>query len=143
MLLYWLWIPSGSTTYTVLVMDQDDGVQLADGSTWSASAEAVQAIEGVTYADGNPMLITRAVDGQDEAEALLKNRSGIVFVTFSEDFSRSVQAVREGDQSTSVPIIFGGDLTNPYYPIAAILERILQRDYAPADSNAAPSVSPS
>ncbi|MBN1311728.1 MAG: ABC transporter permease [Anaerolineae bacterium] len=120
-LLYWLWIPSGSTAYTVLVLDQDDGVQMADGSSWSAAAEAIQAIEGVTYADGKPLLVTRAVDGQDEGKAALKDRKGVVLITFSEDFSRSVQAVREGDQSTSVPIIFGGDLTNPYYPIAAIL----------------------
>ncbi len=120
-LLYWLWIPSGSTNYTVLVLNQDPGVQLDDGSTWSAAEEATHAIEEVTYADGKPLLVTRAVDGQAEAEAGLKDRKGVVLITFPDDFTRSVQAIRDGDQSTSVPIIFGGDLTNPYYPLAAIL----------------------
>lgn len=120
-LLYWLWIPSGSTTYTVLVMNQDKGVQRADGSTWLAGVEAAQAIEDVTYADGQPMLIVKAVDEQAEAEASLRDRKGVVLITFAEDFTQSIRAVRDGDASASVPILFGGDLTNPYYPVAAVL----------------------
>ncbi len=42
-------------------------------------------------------------------------------ITFAEDFTRSIQAVRDGDPSASVPILFGGDLTNPYYPVATVL----------------------
>ncbi|MBN1430519.1 MAG: ABC transporter permease [Anaerolineae bacterium] len=120
-LIYWLWFPSGSTTYTVLVINKDQGVELDDGTTWSAADEAIQAIESVTYADGNPMLTVKPVAGRNEAEKALRDRSGLVFIDFSEDFSRTVQAIRQGSTSLSVPLTFGGDLTNPYYPVAAIL----------------------
>lgn len=120
-LLYWLWFPSGSTTYGVLVINRDIPVGTADGGRFSAAREAIAALEDVTYANGQPMLRVLPATDQAAAEAALRDRQALVLLTFPPDFSTSIQAARSGERPTGEQIVFGGDLTNPYYPIAAIL----------------------
>jgi ABC-2 type transport system permease protein len=120
-LAYWLFFPAeGSTAYRVLVINEDVGVQM-DGATYRAGEEVTNAIAEVTYAGGNPLLTVQEVDSLEEAEALLRDRRGVAYFYFPEDFSRQLAARRAGDTSATAELVFGGDLTNPYYPIAAIL----------------------
>jgi ABC-2 type transport system permease protein len=118
---YWLFFPAeGSTAYRVLIINEDAGVQI-DGQTYHAGEEVTNAIARVTYASGSPLLTVREVASFTEAEALLRDRNGVVYFLFPEDFSRQLAAKKAGDPSATTELVFGGDLTNPYYPIAAIL----------------------
>ncbi len=118
---YWLFFPAeGSTAYRVLVINEDVGVQI-EGTTYRAGEEVTEAIAQVTYAGGSPLLKVREVASMEEAEALLRDRNGIVYFLFPEDFSQQLAAKRAGDSTATAELVFGGDLTNPYYPIAAIL----------------------
>jgi len=118
---YWLFFPAeGSTAYRVLIINHDAGVQL-DGQPYHAGEEVKDAIARVTYASGTPLLTVQQVSTITEAEALLRDRQGVVYVFLPEDFSRQLAAKKAGDPSATAGVIFGGDLTNPYYPIAAIL----------------------
>ena len=118
---YWLFFPAeGSTAYRVLIINEDAGVQI-DGQTYHAGEEVTDAIARVTYASGSPLLTVREVASFTEAEALLRDRNGVVYFLFPEDFSRQLAAKKAGDPSATTELVFGGDLTNPYYPIAAIL----------------------
>jgi ABC-2 type transport system permease protein len=118
---YWIFFPAeGSTAYRVLVINEDVGVQI-EGTTYRAGEEVTDAIAQVTYAGGSPLLKVREVASMEEAEALLRDREGIAYFLFPEDFSRQLAAKRAGDSTATTELIFGGDLTNPYYPIAAIL----------------------
>jgi ABC-2 type transport system permease protein len=118
---YWLFFPAeGSTAYRVLVINEDVGVQI-EGTTYRAGEEVTDAIAQVTYAGGSPLLKVREVASMEEAEALLRDRNGIVYFLFPEDFSKQLAAKRAGDSTATAELVFGGDLTNPYYPIAAIL----------------------
>jgi len=118
---YWLFFPAeGSTAYRVLIINEDAGVQI-DGQTYHAGEEITDAIARVTYASGSPLLTVREVASFTEAEALLRDRNGVVYFLFPEDFSRQLAAKKAGDPSATTELVFGGDLTNPYYPIAAIL----------------------
>lgn len=120
-LLYWLFFPSGgSTTYTVLVINQDIGIE-KDGMTHLAGLEATEALLAITYANGYPMLKVRRVASQAEAESLLRDRKAAVFINLPADFSQSLAAAQSGDYSVASRVVIGGDLTNPYYPIAMIL----------------------
>ncbi len=119
--LYWLWTQGGSTSYTILAINQDRGVQLSSGETWSASKDALQAIAAVQYADGKPLLKTRLVSDRSEAEKLLRNRKAAAFILIPAGFSEAVAALQSGDRSASTQIVFGGDLTNPYYVVGATL----------------------
>ena len=114
-------LPSGgSTTYTVLVINQDIGIEI-DGVIHLAGLEATEALLAVTYANGNPMLEVRRVAKQADAESLLRDRKATVYVNFPADFSQSLAAAQSGDYTAASRVVFGGDLTNPYYPIAMIL----------------------
>ncbi len=118
---YWLFFPAeGSTAYRVLVINEDQGMEI-DGAPYHAGEEATDAIARVTYAGGTPLLTVRHVASTTEAEALLRDRQGVAYFRFPEDFSRQLAAARAGDPSASTELVFGGDLTNPYYPVAAIL----------------------
>lgn len=119
--LYSLLFPSGSTTYRVLVLNNDASVPLADGSTLAAGDQAVEAINSVTYANGNPLLLIKPVADLTEVEPLLRDREAAAFVVIPEDFSHAIQAARGGDHSVTTSVTFGGDLTNPYYVVAALL----------------------
>jgi ABC-2 type transport system permease protein len=120
-LLYWLFFPSGgSTTYTVLVINQDIGIE-TDGMTHLAGLEATEALQAITYANGYPILKVRHVASQVEAESLLRDRKATVYINFPADFSQSLAAAQSGDDTAPSRVVFGGDLTNPYYPIAMIL----------------------
>lgn len=119
--LYWLFFPSGSTTYGVLVVNHDQGAQRSDGSILLAGDEVLEALNAVSYADGNPLLKVRIVDDVSEAEVQLRERKGTAFVEIPADFSEKLLARQEGIPSGATTLIFGGDLTNPYYAVVAIL----------------------
>lgn len=139
--LYSLFFPGGaSTTYAVLVMNRDTGVQLADGATHAAGQEVVEAINDVTYADGNPLLRVKTVDDRAQAESMLRDREATALVVIPADFSQTIQAVRDGDQSASTTIVFGGDLTNPYYIVAAILATTAVDTYVQQETGWQPPV---
>jgi ABC-2 type transport system permease protein len=119
--LYWLFFYGGSMTYTVLVINDDVGAVLADGTSYNAGEEAAEAINGVRYTSGDPMLVTKEVSGRAEAEAILRDRGAVAFVQFPADFSRTILDARTDGVLNATDLVFGGDLTSPYYVVAAIL----------------------
>jgi ABC-2 type transport system permease protein len=120
-LLYYLITAGGSTTYTVLTIDNDAGFQLADGTMLHAGREAVSALTSVTYADGQPLLKTRPVANLAEAEPLLRDRAAAAFILIPENFSETLAALQSGDRSVTTQITFGGDVSNPYYMVGVNL----------------------
>jgi len=120
-LLYWLWFQGGSTSYKVLIINHDQGVTLQEGGRFAAGEQLADAIREVTYADGNPLLTTKNVSSIAEAERLLRARAAVAFVEIPEDFSQTIISLQAGDRSVSTNIVFGGDLTNPYYTIGGVL----------------------
>lgn len=120
-LLYWLITAGGSTTYAILTINNDRGIQLADGTTFNAGLEAVSAISGITYADGQPILKTISAASRAEVEPILKNRGAAAFILIPENFSQTIQALQNGDRSVTTNIVFGGDVSNPYYMVGVNL----------------------
>ena len=120
-ILYWFWFYGGSTTYTVLILNHDQGALLVDGTAYNAGEEFVDALRGVTYADGEPLLQPRLAASRDEMMIILRDRDATAFLEIPEDFSHRVLALKDGDLSTPPGITFGGDLTNPYYAVGITL----------------------
>ena len=118
---YYLFTLGGSTTYNVLVINLDQGALSAQGERLEMGEGAIQAMLGVTYANGQPMLKVIRLDDQGQALQKLRDRAAAAFVTLPADFSQIILAMQAGDRSQSIPIAFGGDLTNPYYMTASIL----------------------
>ena len=120
-LLYWVFTQGGSTAYTVLVLNQDRGAENSDGAAFNAGEQAIQAIEAVRYADDRPLLKVKRIDDLDEAEEILREREAAAFLIIPDGFSEAIASRQSGGETESATIIFGGDLTNPYYTLAATL----------------------
>lgn len=140
-LLYWLFTQGGSTSYTVLVVNQDRGALRSDGSRLEAGIEAMQAIAALTYADGKPLLKTRRVDDPAQAQALLRERAGVAYVQFPPNFSQVILTRRAGATASASAVIFGGDLTNPYYLVGANLALTAIDQYVTQASGQPPLIS--
>jgi len=121
-ILYWIWFSGGSTTYNVILINQDVGIESASGTTFNAGDESIAAIVSeITYADGKPLLNVIQVRDRSEAELLLKDRGAAAFILIPEDFSKTLEKLKSGDRSVTTNITFGGDVSNPYYMVAVNL----------------------
>jgi ABC-2 type transport system permease protein len=120
-LLYWMILSGGSTSYSVLVINNDGAVQRSDGSTVRHGEDIVDALRSITYADGSPLLKASIAADRAEVERILRNRGAAAFVLIPEDFSQTIQHLEGGDRSVTTQITFGGDLSNPYYMVAVNL----------------------
>ena len=116
--LYRLFFPTGSTTYTVLILNQDAGVQQAGGQRWNAGDDLTAELKKVTYADGSPLLVVERVADRTECEARIKNRGAQLLMILAPEFS---QALQSGVASDTTTVTYVGDLTQPYYAVAAVL----------------------
>ena len=118
---YWLFTQGGSTAYSVLILNQDQGAILEGGKPFNAGELSLQEIEAVRYEDGKPLLKVRRAGSLESAERILRDRGAAAYLIFPPEFSQAIADRQSGDRNAGVTLIFGGDLTNPYYTIAATL----------------------
>lgn len=112
---------TGTTSYGVLVINQDVAVTLADGAQFAAGEDVVASLRELSYQNGSPLLKVTLVDDRSQAEQKLRDRVAAALVIIPEDFSAQLTAFRSGDQTASTDLTFIGDLTNPYYTVAAVM----------------------
>ena len=133
--IYWLMTGgSGSTAYGVLVINDDVSVATANGSTLAAGEDVLQAMRGLTYKNGSPLLKISRVTDRAGAEAQLRNRDAAALIIIPPDFSRVIRAAQEGGEPITTSVTFVGDLTNPYYTIAAVTTMSVADNYIQAVS---------
>ena len=111
-LLYWLMIPSGSTTYGVMVQNLDKGPK---------GEEVMDLLEELTYPSGDSLLEVIPVNDQKKAETLLKDRDAEVLLVIPEVFSDTLQSAERGELQNPAEVTLIGDLTNPYYAVGAVM----------------------
>ena len=114
-IMYWLFTGGGSTTYSVLIINQDAGSDLAGGE------QAIKAVQGMAYANGQPILKVIRVTDRVEAEVKLRNREAAALVIIPQDFSQALLMARQESQPITTTITMVGDLTNPYYTVVSVM----------------------
>lgn len=114
-LLYWIITGGGSTTYRVLVINHDEQ------SAASVSAAAIEKIQQISYADGQPIIKVKLLNDQTLAEAKIRNREATALIVFPENFSSTLQLAASDQNAEPVKLTIIGDLTNPYYPLVSIM----------------------
>ena len=120
--IYWLWTGGNVTTsYAVMVINQDTGTTLADGSSYQAGEEVITAMEALTFQDGSPVLRVKLMAARNEAEDRLRKRKSAALILIPPDISAVVVATRLGDSPPPTNIELVGDLTNPFYTVAAVM----------------------
>ena len=111
-LLYWLMIPSGSTTFGVIVQNLDTGPK---------GQQVIELLESLTYPSGDPLLDVSTIGNQERAEDLLRDRDAEVLLIIPENFSATLQTASLGGIQNPAEVSLVGDLTNPYYAYGAVM----------------------
>jgi len=120
--IYWMMTgATGSTTYSVLVINHDQAAAVSGAPALNAGADVVQGFNAITYQNGAPFLKVIETADRGEAETRLRNREAAALIILPEDFSSSLAAYRAGNQKASTGVTFVGDLTNPTYTIASVM----------------------
>lgn len=115
---YWLFFGGGSTSYAVLVINQDRGAVIEGGTAWSAGDDLIGVLqETIAYENGQPMLRVKQVDDRADAERRLKNRDAALLMIIPPDFTQALVAT----ETPPGTVAFVGDLTNTYYTVASTL----------------------
>ena len=127
--IYSLFFPGeGSSVYSILILNQDSGIQ-TNGMPFRAIDGITDALKNVTYANGSPMMRVKEAGDFSEVENMLRERKALAYIIIPEGFSRAMKDAQYGNVSEPVTLTFGGDLTNPYYAIAAVLATSAVDDY--------------
>jgi ABC-2 type transport system permease protein len=127
---------TGTTSYGVLVINQDVPMTLTDGTTFSAGDDLVENLRGLAYQNGSPLLHLTLMDDRTESEQKLRDRAAAALVIIPKDFSAKLSAFRSGDTSAGASLTFIGDLTNPYYTVAAVMAMTTADSYTQGFTNA-------
>lgn len=114
-LLYWMITGGGSTTYRVLIINQDNQAAV------SVSTAVIEKIKQLSYANEQPILKVSILEDQTAAETKLRNREAAALIVFPENFSSTLLAAKSGKLVDPVNLTLIGDLTNPYYPLVSIM----------------------
>ena len=59
---------TGTTSYGVLVINQDVPVTLTDGTRFAAGNDVVENLRGIAYQNGSPLLRVTLLDNRADAE---------------------------------------------------------------------------
>jgi ABC-2 type transport system permease protein len=119
--LYWLMTGGGTTSYKVLVINQDRGAVVAGRGTVAAGDRIVEAMRAMKYASGAPMLRVGISADRAAAEARLRDRDAAALIVLPADFSRTLHKKELGLDSPGDPVIVAGDAGNPAYAVASVL----------------------
>lgn len=123
---------TGSTSYAVIVIDQDVPVIMENGVRLAAGEDVLRGLQAMSYENGNPLLRVIPMTDRIEAETRLRNRDAALLLVIPPDFSAAVATYRQGDASARSALTFVGDLTNPTYTVAAVMVMTVSDNYISA-----------
>ncbi len=134
--IYWMFTGGNVTTsYSVLVINHDVGTTLSNGITLNAGEEAITALQELTFKDGSPILRVKSVADRSAGEKSLRDRDATILIIIPPDFSQVIAEAQEGQSAPTTAVEFVGDLTNPYYTVAAVMAITAIDGYAVAMTN--------
>jgi len=113
--LIWLFFPAGgSTSYPIAV------VSPAAGPDQELQSAVIASMQNLRYDTGAPILTVTLAADVDSARAEVESRRAVAFVDLPAGFAEMAQRATT-DPSVGIPVTLGGDLSNPQYPVAAIM----------------------
>ncbi len=120
--IYWLFTGGNVTTsYGVLVINHDVGITISDGTTLISGEDAISAMEELTFKDGSPILRVKSITDRSTGEKSLRDRDATILIIIPTDFSQVIAEAQAGGSTPTTAVEFIGDLTNPYYTVAAVM----------------------
>jgi ABC-2 type transport system permease protein len=100
-----------ASVLTVMVINQDGGTLMADGSTWNGGDDFIQATCRLDY-DGLPVFTVREAASERQALAVLRERKATLLLTIPEGFSATLAQGAAGE------VLVTGDSSSDNYVFA-------------------------
>jgi ABC-2 type transport system permease protein len=120
--IYYLAFPSAISAQTLVVVNEDRGAVLPDGTQLHPGADIVAAIAGTRTADGKTLVDVTGVASIQAGQDRLRDRTASALVVLPADLSATLVAWQANPSSTSsTALSVTGDLTNPSYVVTATL----------------------
>jgi len=120
--IYWMFTGGNATTsYAALVINLDEGASFSDGNTRNAGDDVITTMEELTFKDGSPILRVSSIPDRTSGETALRDRDATLLVIIPPDFSQTIADAQTGITKPTTQVEFVGDLTNPYYMVAAVM----------------------
>lgn len=119
--LYWLMSSGGSTTYKVLLLNLDRGLEQANHQKINAGHKVIEAIEAMRYQNGAAMVRLEHIQERQAADEKLKNRHAAALLIIPSDFSAALHNRNAIPDSSRTAVTIVGDAANPAYTVASIL----------------------
>ena len=120
---------TGSTSYSVLVINQDVPVLTEQGVRLASGEDVVNELKAMTYENGNPLFRVTIMTDRSKSETRLRNRDAALLLVIPSDFSTVIASALQGETSTQSSLTFVGDLTNPTYTVAAVMVMTVSDEY--------------
>jgi ABC-2 type transport system permease protein len=139
-LLYKLMFIGGSTTYRILIVNEDQSrmEQLIGLDTYD---HLLTGFDEMQYDSGAPMLSIETVDSYDTGKTKLQNKQAEAMLILEAGFSQAMVNTQKEGISHGVPIKMVGDLSNSLYLIAAILATTAVEGFVQAYTGTKPLLS--
>ncbi|MFH0864601.1 MAG: ABC transporter permease [Bacteroidota bacterium] len=115
--IYWLMVGGGSTSYNVMVINNDKGVP---AQNIYLGKEIISMLSDIKYKNGNPVLNILQISDRSKAELKLQNRDAAALFIIPEDFSEKL-GVADSIAKPGSYITIVGDISNTQYTIAGIM----------------------
>ena len=119
---------TGSTSYSVLVINRDHAERRGDVN-FNAGEEIINGLRELSYKNGSPLLKVTLTEDQLQAERQIRDRQAAVLLIIPPDLSATLAAYQFGDTAAATQVTLEGDLTNPYYTIAAVMVMTVADNY--------------
>jgi ABC-2 type transport system permease protein len=118
--LYWLMSSGGSTTYKILLLNQDKGIH-SENLFINEGEQVAQILQKMQYPNHLPMTKVESLTDRTLASEILKNRNAAALLIVPEDFSQTLHSIPVKKQTEQTAVTIVGDAANPAYTVASIL----------------------
>ncbi|NTW31865.1 MAG: ABC transporter permease, partial [Bacteroidetes bacterium] len=116
-LIYWLMVGGGSTSYNVIIINKDKGIPSKNIYYGRTLADA---LKGIKYKNGNPILRIENIQDIKVAENKIKDRDAAALFVIPENFTSKI-LLKDTAINSKASLTIIGDISNPQYTVAAIL----------------------
>jgi len=123
--LMYMYYGDTSKVYDVTIINRDKGVELNTKQFFYAGRELIEELKKVSSPEGKKILKIHFEQDMEKARQRLKDNSADLVIEIPENFSKVLQAFKQGKQSPPAVVKSTGDPSNLDYIMAAVWSDVL------------------
>jgi len=133
-IVYFLITESSKPQYNILILNADSG-SFENGKPDNHGKKLITFFASPQKNSNSTLLVIKEIADKNAGLETLKNRKADALIIIPEDFSRSLNARKNGDSIVISKLEFIGDLTSTNYLISAVWANEISTEYALISTN--------